>query len=279
MTSTVEAHLTALRDKWRTLIDNMGVLNPVRDRLLGDLRISARTALRRGEPVQPRCSRLGGLPELPAGTAWPRSVDGHCLWFLGQIDLADLGRRLGDSPGHNAKLPSEGLLSFFALPEPSDDDDEYPAKVIWTPPGIEVGELAAPDDLVAFAAQWSAGYSRQGLFDPVRVCFETELVLPHAFDVVEAGTGYDDPTMVVLLAFGELTALRSGEARFLGWPDWGQDSVAAPNERLLLQLRCSHPAEDPVGVCFGEGDFFFLIDEHAFAENNWDAARVHYECG
>lgn len=285
MESAVEAHLAVLRrgfgmevDKWRTLIDNMGVLAPVRDRLLSDLRVCARTELRRGEAVQPRCSRLGGFPELPTGAVWPRAVDGRCLWFLGQIDLADVGRRLRDSSGDSAKLPSEGLLSFFALPEPG-DDDEYPAKVMWTPAGVEVGELAAPDDLVAFAAEWSAGYGRQGLFGPVCVRFETELVLPPAFDVVEAGTGYDDPTLVALLAFGEMTALRSGEARVLGWPEWGQDSVASPNERLLLQLRCSHPAVDPVGVCFGEGDFSFLIDEQALAESNWDAARVHYESG
>ncbi|WP_217628204.1 DUF1963 domain-containing protein [Micromonospora nigra] len=172
----------------------------------------------------------------------------------------------------------DDLVPFFALPEP-DDDDEYPARVVWTPPGVELGELAAPDDLVAFAAEWSADYGRPGLFDPVRVCFETELVLPHAFDVVEAGTGYDDPTMVVLLAFGEMTALRSGEARILGWPDWGQDSVASPNERLLLQIRCAHPAEDPVGVCFGDGAFTFLVDENDLAESDWDAVRVHYECG
>lgn len=52
-------------------------------------------------------TKLGGAPDLPAGTDWPM-VDGRPLTFVAQIDLAEVApfdsRRL---------LPATGLLSFF----------------------------------------------------------------------------------------------------------------------------------------------------------------------
>ena len=49
-------------------------------------------------------SKLGGLPDLPATTAWP--IDGATpLSFVGQINLGDLPTA--------SMLPKDGLLSFF----------------------------------------------------------------------------------------------------------------------------------------------------------------------
>lgn len=60
------------------------------------------------EPASPiGASRIGGLPDLPPGTAWPR-LDGVPLSFLAQIDLAEVR----GYPGAEA-LPPAGLLSFF----------------------------------------------------------------------------------------------------------------------------------------------------------------------
>ncbi len=53
-------------------------------------------------------SRLGGLPDLPAGVAWP-ARDGYMFDFVGQIALADLA-----ALDIHDLLPHDGLLSLFA---------------------------------------------------------------------------------------------------------------------------------------------------------------------
>lgn len=49
-------------------------------------------------------SKLGGLPDLPANTAWP-DREGAALAFLGQINLREI-----PSP---SPLPRDGVISFF----------------------------------------------------------------------------------------------------------------------------------------------------------------------
>lgn len=59
-------------------------------------------------------SRLGGLPSLPEGIAWPRqSVNGLPLHFLAQIDFSELPRSQPGPRGMEA-LPERGFAYFFA---------------------------------------------------------------------------------------------------------------------------------------------------------------------
>ena len=58
-------------------------------------------------------SKLGGLPWLPKGVAWPRQLKSKTpLHFLAQIDLAALPKS-PLVPG-GPKLPATGILDFFA---------------------------------------------------------------------------------------------------------------------------------------------------------------------
>ena len=57
--------------------------------------------------IPPGNSKLGGLPDLPSGTAWPE-CKGMPMSFIAQIRLSDL-RQL--DPAN--VLPATGLLSFF----------------------------------------------------------------------------------------------------------------------------------------------------------------------
>jgi len=58
-------------------------------------------------------SKLGGLPWLPKGVAWPRQLKSKTpLHFLAQIDLAALPRSPLEPGG--PKLPTTGILYFFA---------------------------------------------------------------------------------------------------------------------------------------------------------------------
>ncbi len=52
-------------------------------------------------------SRVGGLPDLPSGMAWPKRGE-KPLVFVCQLDLAEVQQRLRDPA-----IPSAGLLSFF----------------------------------------------------------------------------------------------------------------------------------------------------------------------
>ncbi len=66
------------------------------------------------------CSRLGGQPDLPPGTAWP-TFDGRPLAFLAQLDLAELS----SFPQFASGLPADGLLSFFSVFGWREDEGYY----------------------------------------------------------------------------------------------------------------------------------------------------------
>lgn len=53
-------------------------------------------------------SYLGGLPKLGA-TPWPKDETGKPLYFMGQLDLADIDR----ASGGQSALPKSGALAFF----------------------------------------------------------------------------------------------------------------------------------------------------------------------
>ena len=60
------------------------------------------------DELPPGASRLGGVPDVPAGFAWPRGANGEALAFLAQLRLEDV--RPADPTG---LLPGSGWLVFF----------------------------------------------------------------------------------------------------------------------------------------------------------------------
>lgn len=56
-------------------------------------------------------TRLGGVPDLAIGRAWPRASDGAPMLFVAQVDLAELG----GTPVSD-QLPNQGLLAWFYAP-------------------------------------------------------------------------------------------------------------------------------------------------------------------
>src|SRR5262249_25289183 len=55
-----------------------------------------------------RITHLGGVPDLPPTTPWPRSPGGEPLTFLGQIDLAELA-----ATPVAGEFPAAGILGWF----------------------------------------------------------------------------------------------------------------------------------------------------------------------
>lgn len=87
-------------------------------------------------------SRLGGAPDLPRGTEWPR-VRGRPYRFVAQIDLADLPR-VSVPPSLRVSLPSAGLLSLFVADDPSGEIDPR-GELDWTSPEYAIAILSEPD--------------------------------------------------------------------------------------------------------------------------------------
>lgn len=85
-------------------------------------------------------SRLGGLPSLPKGLAWPRSkASGLPLHFLAQIDLTELPP--------NGLLPTQGMLFFFAMVDEEmvwDGDPAEYSRVLFDPSPVRAGTVAMP---------------------------------------------------------------------------------------------------------------------------------------
>ncbi len=80
-------------------------------------------------------SRIGGIPDLPPGFAWPES-EGRKIQFLAQIDFAQMPR-WDDSP-----LPADGWLYYFGLYE--NDQDHVTAVHYFRGPRESLGRVSTP---------------------------------------------------------------------------------------------------------------------------------------
>jgi uncharacterized protein YwqG len=105
-------------------------------------------------------TKIGGLPDLPEKTVWPRRSDrireramepvlgAIPLAFLVQVDLGEASRAL---PADENPLPAAGLLSFFydAYDQPwgYDPEDRHDFRVIYSGPAEDLAPATLPEDL------------------------------------------------------------------------------------------------------------------------------------
>jgi uncharacterized protein YwqG len=111
-------------------------------------------------------SKIGGDPDLPAGTEWPR-FRGVPLGFLAQLKMVDAAKH--DVSG---SLPSSGLLSFFYDARQEawgfDPKDRGGWRVLFFDGGgASLRRVPAPDDL-----------PDESPFSPCKLSFSTELTPP-----------------------------------------------------------------------------------------------------
>jgi hypothetical protein len=90
-----------------------------------------------------RVGRLGGLPRLPVGMAWPGQPTGFPLPFMASLDCAALPRIAG------LDLPEAGSLLFFLDPEAAFEacsiaDEQEFAQVVYVPAGVETVAAEQP---------------------------------------------------------------------------------------------------------------------------------------
>lgn len=149
-------------------------------------------------------SRIGGLPDLPAGAEWPR-WNGEPQSFIAQLHLSSLGEP------RDPRMPTAGWLLFFYSARQDtwgfSPNDRGSSAVLYVPEGSDLERTAPPEPL-----------PDGGAFEPCRVSFAENWTLP----------AWDSPHIERLALTDEevdaycdaLDALFPGDRhRLLGHPD------------------------------------------------------------
>jgi hypothetical protein len=239
---------------------------------------------REGEVLRLGGCRLGGLPDLPEGVEWPRlsaalkfdpakrAQEDEPLWFLAQIDLAEVA--FADL----AKLlPSAGMLYFFFHWHPADEPDAPDAGFVLFHKGGErpLRRTEAPADM------HSGGH-----FRGVDLLPRLEWTVPSCDD-----TNYNLPFWDNLdYRVAQVQGLEDGWGpapahRMLGYPEVLQFWELAEGEQLLLQLCSDGPSGIPemgpypeTGMMWGDGGrIYYLMPESDLKSQHFGKVWAHLE--
>jgi uncharacterized protein YwqG len=124
------------------LLDEYG-LAQFREAIIKSSKPSIRLKLSESGPASEHATKIGGLPQLPPNTEWPRIGKLEALSFVGQINL----REISKFPGSEV-LPHSGSLSFFydVINQPwggYEHGDSW--RVIYVEEGTPTTKLDPPD--------------------------------------------------------------------------------------------------------------------------------------
>jgi hypothetical protein len=195
--------------------------------------------------IPPGTSRIGGLPDVPAGFVWPTTTRGgtkvtktkratarartvvRCpLSFIAQIDCADVAPF--DLTG---VLPASGLLSFFYDAGEPSTPSEWVA-VVYTPAGTPLTPAVAPLEL-----------AKEDIYKPVLIeKFRSVVSLPRQSDDTARALfkGVRGDRSEIEETYYELVELVDdrGDApvQLLGYPSYVQHGVTSPKHTLLFHM-------------------------------------------
>jgi uncharacterized protein YwqG len=222
-------------------------------------------------------SRFGGVPDLPAGVAWPER-DGVPMELIAQLRLADVAAAAADP-----RLPAQGSLLFFYNSQwtTSDQGQDGCCAVIFHD---------GPDDALVRVApprvEWKSEFASVTQFAPflhglASLRFEPTLSLPG---------GVSPYITAPLTSFWQDFRCNHGDALsgctepyhanfLLGYVD-EQDYVDAhangTEDQLLLQVD----SEDAAAFQFGDcNKLFFLLTRSELAARDFSNARVYSSLG
>lgn len=244
-------------------------------------------------------TKLGGLPDVPAGFAWPRFM-GEPHSFIAQIRLEEMV-----TFDRGKLLPPAGLLTFFyaAVESPwgYDPDHQGGSQVTFTPPEQPLVRMSPPADLppegrfagvamepsaeMTFAPSGSVAVKRIGLtrseawtyFEVVDDLLTSRSGEEESDREIHRLLGHPNPIqgdmqMECQLAshgvyVGNSAGYRSPEARVLapGATEW----------RLLLQVDTN----DEVGMMWGDcGRIYYWIRAQDLALRRFDRVWLVLQC-
>lgn len=252
------------------------------------------------EALSPGSSKIGGCPDLPAGTPWPYWKS-YPLSFLAQINLAEL------PPFPENILPERGLLLFFfAAAAMYDDKDFYDsvetARVLFVPDpdGAGLKRTAPPEEL--------DDYDPPARFSPCSLRYRVEWTVPpgESCDIEQLGMSWNenrDDFDRYWEVFGQRVEERflhpdDMKNRLLGCPDPIQgdmqrecqlladpstdrnDQAAlrrATRWRLLFQVDSE---EEKTGMMWGDvGRLYFWIEQEALERGDFSRVVCIEQCG
>ena len=236
-------------------------------------------------------SRLGGDPDLPSGTEWPRKR-GAPLSFIGQLDRADVARV--DDEG---VLPRDGLLSFFydATTQEArgfDPADRGSWQVSQLPAGTQLRRTPAPEDLAADGRLTGVGWRPRAELCPAP--YESRVVERQGMsveeqeaygDLIEPGDeaihrvlGHPDPVQGEM----QLECQLASNGVFVGGPEGYRDArvldlgPGADDWRLLLQVD----SDDAADMMWGDaGRIYFWIRDQDLRAGRFERCWVILQCG
>lgn len=217
-------------------------------------------------------SRIGGQPDLPAGTAWPEK-QGAPLAFVGQIRLEEA------APLDTAHLlPSVGLLSFFydAAQETygADPADREGFRVIrFTGDMAGLQRVAFPQALPAEAR-----------FQPCVVTFTTELTIAQSPPLEIPGLAWSPEQQKRYEAAVAGVAGEGGQAgpksQMLGFPNTLQDDMRIECQLASHGVAMENAQSDPrtAALTAGAGNWQLLlqVDSEPQAKMQWGDAGILY---
>lgn len=199
-------------------------------------------------------TKLGGTPDLPAGSPWPWH-EGRPMAFVGQVNLADVAPLV--EPG---LLPSAGVLSFFCAS--GDQSAGIRGHVSFTDTGTPLSRAQIPPEL-----------SPDDRYHALGLRPERELTYPSA----EAAAPVLGLSMQERLAYQDAVGRDETPLhRMLGHPDVIQRDAcdADPALCLLLQVDSDAGAELEWGDA---GRLYFCIRRHHLEERRFDACHLDFQ--
>jgi hypothetical protein len=175
-------------------------------------------------------TKLGGHPDLPAATKWPR-VKREPLAFLAQISLAEVNKLLP-----KGQLPTSGLLSFFLGNDPEGAAGYCEnMRVILTPARSKLVRHEVPEDFVDVIYQAATVTLHPALSLPSPSNRHLTKRLKGARRDIYEQEVYGEPLLLPQL---------------LGYRVHGYDAEEPATARMLLQL----PGDDQTEMQFGDDD-------------------------
>jgi len=235
-------------------------------------------------------SRIGGDPDLPPSTEWPRR-DGSPLGFVAQVDLAAVQARCPTD-----ELPADGLLSFFydcvEQPWGFDPADRGSWAVIHTPASTPLQAHNPPPDLPAGARFRSVGlaprpeltvlpfesyqFDQFGLDQDEAIAYVD--TLPDQDRTIHRLLGHPDHVQGDMTVECQLASngIYCGDGDFEDDPKAVRLMQAAGDWRLLLQLDSEDAADMMWGDC---GRLYFWIRDDDLAARRWDQVWLVLQCG
>jgi uncharacterized protein YwqG len=237
-------------------------------------------------------SRIGGVPDLPAGFKWP-TYQGKHLAFVAQINLREIARVTPDGP-----LPKEGQLWFFYAWDQTHwgfDPKDAGSSVVHYEADARLARRELPDDV-----------PKEGQFAPCAVTFRAYDDIPDGTDDRNPAAHGDDATQERYTdARISVASIGPTSHKLLGYPEPVQDEMESQcaavthgiymgdakgsedprfdelvkpkyDWRLLMQVD----SDDAANMMWGDaGKLYFWIRDQDLRARHFDKAWMILQCG